>query len=107
MCLNYRRIKGRKNKRKVGIIGNKNIEFMIIHATKSLSSIELLAQILANITPEEKVKITGLGIFKLRKVNPRIGRNPKTGELVQIPAKLRMSFKASKTVIDSLEEKFK
>ena len=35
----------------------------------------------------DKVELRGFGSFRLRHRQPRAGRNPKTGDTVQIPAK--------------------
>lgn len=40
-----------------------------------------------------KATISGLGTFKVKETKPRCGRNPKTGETIQIPASKRISFK--------------
>ena len=40
-----------------------------------------------------RVEIRGFGSFSLHVRQPRIGRNPKTGEKVTIPAKLMPHFK--------------
>ena len=39
---------------------------------------------------------SGFGSFRIRQRNPRIGRNPKTGERVEVPAKRVPYFKPSK-----------
>lgn len=44
---------------------------------------------------EDTVKVAGLGNFSVLHTAPRTGRNPATGEAVQIPAKRRVKFKAS------------
>jgi DNA-binding protein HU-beta len=44
-----------------------------------------------------KVTITGFGTFKAREVAARVGRNPMTGETINIPKSVRLSFKAGKT----------
>ncbi|KAF0145087.1 MAG: DNA-binding protein HU-beta [Nitrospirae bacterium] len=44
----------------------------------------------------EDVKLAGLGVFKIKKTKARTGRNPKTGEAVQIPAKKKVTFTAAK-----------
>ncbi len=36
---------------------------------------------------EKSVSIRGLGTFLIKKRKARIGRNPKTGEFVEVPAK--------------------
>lgn len=40
-----------------------------------------------------KVELRGFGSFRLRHRNPRTAHNPKTGEVVQIPAKRVPYFK--------------
>ena len=45
----------------------------------------------------ESVKIPGLGIFRLRKMKARLGRNPQTGEPIKIPARKKVGFTVSKT----------
>jgi integration host factor subunit beta len=44
----------------------------------------------------DKVELRGFGTFKLRQRRARQGRNPKTGEIVQVPAKVVPYFKPSK-----------
>lgn len=44
-----------------------------------------------------KVTITGFGTFKAKEVAERVGRNPMTGETINIPKSVRLSFKAGKT----------
>ncbi|GAB4229900.1 MAG: integration host factor subunit beta [Acidobacteriota bacterium] len=44
----------------------------------------------------EKVELRGFGSFRVRERAPRIGRNPKTGETVQVPAKRVPYFKPGK-----------
>ena len=44
-----------------------------------------------------KVTITGFGTFKAREIAARVGRNPMTGETINIPKSVRLSFKAGKT----------
>jgi len=44
----------------------------------------------------EKIELRGFGSFRLRERKSRIGRNPKTGETVQVPSKKVPYFKAGK-----------
>jgi integration host factor subunit beta len=44
----------------------------------------------------EKVELRGFGSFRLRERAARLGRNPKTGEKVQVPAKKVPYFKPGK-----------
>ncbi|MDP8290028.1 MAG: HU family DNA-binding protein [Candidatus Susulua stagnicola] len=45
---------------------------------------------------EEDVAISGFGTFKVKQTKARMGRNPKTGETIQIPAKKKVAFRVSK-----------
>jgi nucleoid DNA-binding protein len=44
----------------------------------------------------ESVELRGFGRFRLRHRQPRAGRNPRTGVMVQIPAKTVPTFTAGK-----------
>lgn len=46
----------------------------------------------------EKVVITGFGTFLIRSRAARRGRNPQTGETIQIPQKKTPGFTAGKTL---------
>jgi integration host factor subunit beta len=46
----------------------------------------------------DQVELRGFGSFRLRQRNPRQGRNPKTGEVVQVPAKSAPYFKLGKAL---------
>ncbi len=43
----------------------------------------------------DKVELRGFGSFKVKSRNPRKARNPRTGDSVEVPAKLVPFFKAS------------
>jgi len=45
---------------------------------------------------QEDVAISGFGTFKVKQTKARMGRNPKTGETIQIPAKKKVAFRVSK-----------
>lgn len=46
----------------------------------------------------EKVVITGFGTFLIRSRAARRGRNPQTGEIIQIPGRKLPGFTAGKTI---------
>ena len=48
----------------------------------------------------DKIEIRGFGSFRTRQRKPRIGRNPKTGSRVDVPAKKIPYFKPSKELKD-------
>jgi DNA-binding protein HU-beta len=50
----------------------------------------------------EKVNISGFGTFTISNRKARTGRNPKTGEPIEIPASRSAKFKAGKTLKEAL-----
>ncbi|WP_022849973.1 integration host factor subunit beta [Limisalsivibrio acetivorans] len=51
---------------------------------------------------DDKVEIRGFGSFKIREKNSKTGRNPKTGEKVQVPSKKVPYFKPGKEIKELL-----
>jgi nucleoid DNA-binding protein len=45
-----------------------------------------------------KIPLFGLGKLYVRKTKPRVGRNPQTGEPINIPARKRVRFTAAKAL---------
>jgi integration host factor subunit beta len=56
--------------------------------------------VIAALKSGDKIEIRGFGSFRIRQRNSRIGRNPKTGERVDVPAKKVPYFKPSKELRD-------
>lgn len=52
----------------------------------------------------EKVELRGFGSFRLRERKARVGRNPKTGETVDVPAKKVPYFKAGKELKELIND---
>ncbi len=48
------------------------------------------------------IEIRGFGTFKLRHRRPRLGRNPKTGEPVPVPARTTAVYKPSRLLLELL-----
>ena len=46
----------------------------------------------------EKIKISGFGNFLVRAKNSRVGRNPQTGEEIEITARRVLTFKPSQVL---------
>ncbi len=55
----------------------------------------------------EKVEIRGFGSFTIRQRGPREARNPKSGEMVEIPAKKTPFFKTGKELRDRVNNSLK
>lgn len=51
----------------------------------------------------EEVAITGFGTFKVAKRAARQGRNPKTGETIQIAASIKPKFRAGKVLKEAVQ----
>lgn len=51
----------------------------------------------------EKVQLVGFGTFEARDRAARIGRNPGTGEEIQIPASRAPAFRAGKGLKDAVK----
>ena len=52
----------------------------------------------------EKVQLIGFGNFEVRERAPRKGRNPQTGEVVDIAASKTPAFKAGKKLKDAVKK---
>lgn len=53
----------------------------------------------------EKIKISGFGNFVVRQKRPRIGRNPQTGEEIEISARRVLTFRPSQVLKSALNNK--
>ena len=70
------------------------------HQLTKKQGLEMMENLIGMITKHlkkgERVKIAGLGILQVRKRAARMGRNPATGEPIQIKASKKVAFRASK-----------
>ena len=57
---------------------------------------DLVSLITKHLKKAERVKIVGLGILQVRNRAARVGRNPRTGEPIQIKASKKVAFRATK-----------
>lgn len=62
--------------------------------------LDVVAETLAN---GDKVSLQGFGTFESRKTNARVGRNPKSGESINIPAGRKPAFKAGKALKEAVK----
>ena len=65
------------------------------------AAINLITKALAD---QEKVQIVGFGAFETKVRAERMGRNPKTGEDIPIPATQVPAFKAGKARKDAVDQ---
>lgn len=62
--------------------------------------LEFISQSLEN---SDRVELRGFGSFSLHYRNPRLGRNPKTGDSVKLEAKSVPHFKAGKELKERVD----
>jgi integration host factor subunit beta len=60
----------------------------------------MLGQMADALAQGQRIEIRGFGSFDLHRRPPRIARNPKTGEAVNLPAKVVLHFKQGKDMKD-------
>lgn len=65
----------------------------------------LFESVISALKTGDKIEIRGFGSFRTRQRKARIGRNPKTGERVDVPAKRVPFFKPSKELRDTVNRK--
>ena len=86
----------------------------LVDAVMSSSGIEVKKQALSavdavfdtivkTLSRGEEVAISGFGTFRVAKRAARQGRNPKTGEVIQIGASTKPKFKAGKVLKEAVK----
>ena len=81
--------------------------FEQIGGTKKESAdlIEKLFDVMKNTILEgESIKISGFGNFMVRTKKPRVGRNPQTGQTIEISARRVLTFKPSQVLRDAVNK---
>ena len=64
----------------------------------------VLNTITETLKADEKIQLVGFGSFEVRERAPRIGRNPRTKEPIEIPASAMPVFKAGKALKDAVSK---
>lgn len=64
----------------------------------------ILATMMEALGNKEPVQLTGFGSFKTSKRNARTGRNPRTGEPLEIPESRTVTFKPGKELKEMLND---
>jgi len=68
----------------------------LVHKDAEISVKAILDAMSNSLKNNNRIEIRGFGSFSLNYRPPRIGRNPKTGDKVNVPAKHVPPFKAGK-----------
>ena len=70
---------------------------------ESADIVELVFDVIkSTLEKGEKIKISGFGNFELRDKKSRIGRNPQTGDAIEISARRVLTFKPSQVLKNAL-----
>jgi DNA-binding protein HU-beta len=62
----------------------------------------MVGRITKHLKKGERIRIVGLGILQVRKRAARTGRNPATGEPIQIKASKKVAFRAAKELKEAV-----
>ncbi|CAM3822786.1 integration host factor subunit beta [Rheinheimera salexigens] len=65
---------------------------------------EILEQMAQSLSSNERIEIRGFGSFSLHYRAPRVGRNPKTGDKVELDGKYVPHFKPGKELRDRVKD---
>ncbi len=63
---------------------------------------DMIALVVKHLKKGDRIRIGGLGILQVRKRAARMGRNPATGEPIQIKASKKVAFRASKELKEAV-----
>ena len=84
-------------------LASMNLGLTAQQAEKSVNTI--LQEITKALTHGDRVELRGFGVFTTRLREGRVGRNPRTGETVQVESKQVPFFKAGKQLRQRLNQK--
>lgn len=66
---------------------------------------QALREILSEADPEIRIEIRDFGVFEVKETKPKPkARNPRTGEIIYVPARRKTHFKPGKLLKDILKE---
>ena len=83
-------------------LANSNPNFLRRDLEKALNLV--LDEIIKTVAKGKNVQIRGFGSFKIRQLKSRVGRNPKDGSRVNIPAKKSVHWKMSKEFFQKINQ---
>lgn len=81
------------------VIGNHLTDRDVDDAVNSI-----LNAMTAALAQGSRIEIRGFGSFSLNYRPPRVGRNPKSGDTVEVPAKIVPHFKAGKEMRERVDK---
>jgi len=83
-------------------ISEKNPHLYLRDVEKIVETI--FSEIIDALSRGDRVELRGFGAFSVKERDARVGRNPRTGEQVQVDAKRLPFFKTGKALRDALND---
>ena len=90
--------------RLASVFETKNTESELQTKDIEYSVIVLVDTMTRALAKGQRIEIRGFGSFDLNHRPPRVGRNPKTGERVEVPAKQVPHFKPGKELRERVDQ---
>lgn len=84
----------------ISILADKNPHLYVKDLENTVNTV--LEKIVESLEEGKRVELRGFGSFSVKKRNSRIGRNPRTGESVEVPVKYSPYFKTGKALHERL-----
>ena len=64
-------------------------------------ALDLIAE---KLSQGERVQLSNFGTFEFREHQARVARNPRTGQTVEIPARMMLAFRPSPALLENQEK---
>ncbi len=67
----------------------------------------LMSHVLHHLYDGQRIELRGFGVFDTKTVKAYQGRHPRTGEKIEIPERMKITFKASKILLNKINVNLK
>jgi nucleoid DNA-binding protein len=83
-------------------VGTITVHSFAMATSQKLTKVRVKARIFMTLVLQGRVELRNLGIFAVKKRKPRKARNPRTGEQVDVPARLVVTFKPGRAMLEQV-----
>lgn len=87
------------------LINMLSVEFNMTKTQAKAIMDRIIDAIADSLSQEQRVRLSGLGVFEVRVRKERTGRMPMTGEEITIPSRKVVGFRPSKTLKERINQK--
>lgn len=87
------------------LINMLSVEFNMTKTQAKAIMDRIIDAIADSLSQEQRVRLSGLGVFEVRVRKERTGRMPITGEEITIPSRKVVGFRPSKTLKERINQK--